>query len=496
VKTGLSQSTSLRQELKINPRLYQAMDLLYMPLLDLQQHLKQELLVNPFLELVEPEDDEEEADQESEEDGTTAATDLTEPPAPEGEPAKEGEIDWEEILLDGFDTPGHREEHEEKEYYEPVSVERRGLDDHLRDQVALLDLNPRQMLLAEEFIGNIDENGWLACTLEELLSGINEVVVRAAEEVGRDAVPLYTTEEAESMLATIQSLDPPGVGARNLRECLLIQIRESGREETLEGRLVRDAFDELISHRWSEISKRFGVTVAEVQHAADEVAKLDPKPGLRHSEASDNYIVADLVIDKIDGRYHVFINDAHLPRLRLSKIYQEIARDRRKFEGENKEFISSKLNSANWMIQAIEQRRQTMLKVTNYIVDRQRDFFEKGIQHLRPLTLREVAEHIGMHESTVSRVTNEKYVQTPRGVLPLKFFFSSGLSTTGGEDVSARGIKDQIQKLVEGEDPKNPLTDQAIVAILLDQGVNIARRTVAKYRDQLGVLSARMRKRV
>ena len=496
MKTGLSQSTSLRQELKINPRLYQAMDLLYMPLLDLQQHLKQELLVNPFLELVEPEDDEEEADQESEEDGTTAATDLTEPPAPEGEPAKEGEIDWEEILLDGFDTPGHREEHEEKEYYEPVSVERRGLDDYLRDQVALLDLNPRQMLLAEEFIGNIDENGWLACTLEELLSGINEVVVRAAEEVGRDAVPLYTTEEAESMLATIQSLDPPGVGARNLRECLLIQIRESGREETLEGRLVRDAFDELISHRWSEISKRFGVSVAEVQHAADEVAKLDPKPGLRHSEASDNYIVADLVIDKIDGRYHVFINDAHLPRLRLSKIYQEIARDRRKFEGENKEFISSKLNSANWMIQAIEQRRQTMLKVTNYIVDRQRDFFEKGIQHLRPLTLREVAEHIGMHESTVSRVTNEKYVQTPRGVLPLKFFFSSGLSTTGGEDVSARGIKDQIQKLVEGEDPKNPLTDQAIVAILLDQGVNIARRTVAKYRDQLGVLSARMRKRV
>jgi len=496
VKHGLSQSTSLRQELKINPRLYQAMDLLYMPLLDLQQHLKQELLVNPFLELVEPEDDEEEADQESEADGTTTATDLTEPAPPETEPAKEGEIDWEEILLDGFDTPGHREEHEEKEYYEPVSVERRGLDDHLRDQVALLDLNPRQMLLAEEFIGNIDENGWLACSLEELLNGINDVVVKAAEELGRESVPLYTADEAEAMLATIQSLDPPGVGARTLQECLLIQIREAGREETLEGRLVRDAFDELISHRWSEISKRFGVSVAEVQQAADEVAKLDPKPGLRHSDATDNYIVADLVIDKIDGKYHVFINDANLPRLRLSKVYQEIARDRRKFEGENKEFISSKLNSANWMIQAIEQRRQTMLKVTNYIVDRQRDFFEKGIQHLRPLTLREVAEHIGMHESTVSRVTNEKFVQTPRGVLPLKFFFSSGLSTTGGEDVSARGIKDQIQKLVEGEDPKNPLTDQAIVAILLDQGVNIARRTVAKYRDQLGVLSARMRKRV
>ena len=496
MKTGLSQSTSLRQELKINPRLYQAMDLLYMPLLDLQQHLKQELLINPFLELIEPEDDDQEADQESEAEGENAATDLAEAPAPETEPAKENEVDWEEILLDGFDTPGHREEHEEKEYYEPVSVERRGLDDHLRDQVALLDLNPRQLLLAEEFIGNIDENGWLACSLEELLNGINDVVIRAAEEVGRDAVPLYTMEEAEAMLKTIQLLDPPGVGARNLRECLLIQIRDGGRETTLEGRLVNEAFDELINHRWSEISKRFGVSIAEVQAAADEVAKLDPKPGLRHSESSDNYIVADLVIDKIDGKYHVFINDNNLPRLRLSKVYQEIARDRRKFDGENKEFISSKMNSANWMIQAIEQRRQTMLKVTNYIVDRQRDYFEKGIQYLKPLTLREVAEHIGMHESTVSRVTNEKFVQTPRGVLPLKFFFSSGLSTTGGEDVSARGIKDQIQKLVENEDPKHPLTDQAIVNILKESGVQIARRTVAKYRDQLGVLSARMRKRV
>jgi RNA polymerase sigma-54 factor len=495
VKPGLTQSTSLRQELKVNPRLYQAMDLLYMPLLDLQQHLKQELLVNPFLEMVEPEDEDQEAEQDAEDE--SEAQDLAEPVADESEKVKDDEIDWEDILLDGFDTVGRREEHEEREYHEPVSVERRGLDDHLRDQVALLDLTPRQLLLSEEFIGNIDENGWLTCTLEELLAAINEVVTQAAEDLGReDDVPLYTLAEAEEMLGIMQVLDPPGVGARTLQECLIIQLRDGKREETLAGRLVRDAFDELINHRWSEISRRFGVTVAEVQDAADEVAKLDPKPGLRYSEATDNYIIPDLVVDRIDGSYHVFINDANLPRLRLSRIYQEIARDRRKFDGENKEFISSKLNSANWMIQAIEQRRQTMLKVTNFIVDRQRDFLEKGIQYLRPLTLREVAEHIGMHESTVSRVTNEKFVQTPRGVLPLKFFFSSGLSTTGGEDVSARGIKDTIAKLVGGEDPKNPLTDQAIVAILKDQGVNIARRTVAKYRDQLGVLSARMRRRV
>jgi RNA polymerase sigma-54 factor len=497
MRAGLSQSTSLRQELKINPRLYQAMDLLYMPLLDLQQHLKQELLVNPFLDLVEQ--DEEDSEEEQERENEEGPVDLSEPDAP-ADGDVEGErdpIDWEEILLDGFDTPGQREEHEEREYYEAVPVEKRDLDDHLRDQISLLELTPRQLLLADEFIGNIGEDGYLSCALEEIHSSINELVAHAAEKEGFEGeLPLYTMEEVDEMLGIVQGLDPAGVCARNLRECLLLQLRDQDHQDTPQYRLVSDAFDELIAHRWSEISKRFGIGAVDVQRAADEIAKLDPKPGLRYSTASDGYIVPDLVVDKIDGEYRVFVNDANLPRLKLSRAYQEIARDKKKFEGENKEFISSKLNSANWMIQAIEQRRQTMLKVMNYIVERQRDFFEKGVRALKPLTLREVADVIGMHESTVSRVTNEKYVQTPRGVLPLKFFFSSGLSTTGGEDVSARGIRDQIQKLVENEDPKNPLTDQAIVNILRDTGVHIARRTVAKYRDQLGVLSARMRKRV
>jgi RNA polymerase sigma-54 factor len=490
MRAGLNQSTQLKQELKINPRLYQAMDLLYMPLLDLQQHLKQELLNNPFLEMADLEEDEEE------EEGTESEQ---EPEAQDKDETPADEIDWEEILLDGFDTGGRREEHEEKEYYEPVTVDTRDLSDHLNDQIALLELNPREQLLAEEFVGNVNEEGWLSCPLEEILTGINDYVRVTAEEAGLPddvELPFYTMSEAEAMLRTLQSLDPPGVGARDLRECLMLQLRDAGLEQSVPFRLVRDCFDELINHRWSEISKRFGITPADVQKAADEIKKLDPKPGLRYSAGGDNYIIPDLVVDKIEGKYHVFLNDANLPRLKLSKAYQEIARDKKKFEGENKEFISNKLNSANWMIQAIEQRRQTMLKVMNYIVDRQRDFFDRGVQYLKPLTLREVAEVINMHESTVSRVTNEKFVQTPRGVLPLKFFFSSGLSTTGGEDVSARGIKDQIQKLVENEDPKHPLTDQAIVNILKESGVQIARRTVAKYRDQLGVLSARMRKRV
>lgn len=486
MKTGLYQGTQLKQEMKINPRLYQAMDLLYMPLLDLQQHIKQEMLNNPFLDLEEPQVSEEEiapAEKEKEKE----------------EKEKAEEIDWEEILLDGFEAGGRRQEYEEKEYYEPVSVETRDLYDHLRDQLVLLRLSARQVLLGEEIIGNIDENGYLTCSVEEVVRGLNLWLEDngrdwAAEE-GEEAAP-FTLEDGEDMLRVIQSFDPAGIGARDLRECLVLQLKDFELEDTLAYRIVCEYFDQLINHRWSEISKDLSITPKDVQTAADDVAKLDPKPGLKYSAPPDNYITPDLIVEKIDGEYLVFLNDTSLPRLKLSKAYREIAKDKSKFKGENKEFISNKLNSANWMIQAIEQRRQTMLKVMNFIVDRQREFFEKGVQYLKPLTLREVAEVINMHESTVSRVTNEKFVQTPRGVLPLKFFFSSGLSTTSGEDVSARGIKAKIQKLVSDEEAKRPLTDQAIVNILKDEGIQIARRTVAKYRDQLGILSARMRKRV
>ncbi|HSJ31660.1 MAG TPA: RNA polymerase factor sigma-54, partial [Longimicrobiales bacterium] len=394
---------------------------------------------------------------------------------------------------------GRRQEYEEKEYFEPVSVESRDLYDHLRDQLVLLRLSPRQVLLGEEIIGNIDENGYLTCSLEEVVKGLNLWLQDAgadwAEEEGGEAVP-FTLEDGDEMLRIIQAFDPAGIGARDLRECLVLQLQDFEMEDTLAYRIVREYFDQLINHRWSEISKDLSITPKDVQSAADEIAKLDPKPGLKYSAPPDNYITPDLIVEKIDGEYLVFLNDTSLPRLKLSRAYREIAKDKSKFKGENKEFISNKLNSANWMIQAIEQRRQTMLKVMNFIVDRQREFFEKGVQYLKPLTLREVAEVINMHESTVSRVTNEKFVQTPRGVLPLKFFFSSGLSTTSGEDVSARGIKAKIQKLVSDEEAKRPLTDQAIVNILKDEGIQIARRTVAKYRDQLGILSARMRKRV
>jgi len=495
--TKLFQSQQLRQELKINPRLYQAMELLYMPLLDLQQHLKSELAENPFLEMSE--------------------ADVVDDVEIQAEPKEkdENEIDWEEILLDGFEVGGRREQFEQKEYFEPTLVEVEGLQAMLDNQLRMLDLEERGLRIGEEIIGNIDDDGSLSCSIEEVVEGANRWLVdmrdvandraqdidseeEAAQELDEitELFADYSLEEGQSMLERIQLFDPPGIAARDLRESLLIQIRRNGEEDSRAFEIVRDYYDDLINHRWSDIAKALSITPREVQDAADEVAKLDPKPGLKHSAEPERFVIPDLIVDKIDGDYMVFANDTSLPRLRLSRAYREVARDRKDFSGRNKEFISSKLNSANWMIQAIEQRRQTMLKVMHYIVDRQRDFFEKGVQYLKPLTLREVAEHIDMHESTVSRVTNEKFCQTPRGVFPLKFFFSSGLSTNTGEDISARGVKAKIEKLVADEETKKPLTDQAIVNLLKSDGVHIARRTVAKYRDQLGILPARMRKRV
>ena len=528
MKTGLSQQAGLRQELRINPRLYQAMDMLYMPMMDLQQHLKQELLVNPFLELVEPEDEETPTDASAEQEKEKEKVE------------REDEIDWEEILLNGFDVGGTRQQHEEQEYLEPVCVETKDLSDHLREQLSYLDLTPRQRLLSEELLGALTEEGMLGATLEEVLESANQflgshVPMAAADDEeaddsdlvgatmigtmddrtvmigeGRttpdvaprplpplpDGMAYFTMAEVEEMLRFVQKLDPPGVGARDIRECLMLQMREAGEGSSLAFRMVAEAFPDLIAHRWNDLARKFAVEPSTAQAAADTLSRYDPKPGLSHSNRGDGYVIPDLVVEKVDGIYHVFLNDTGVPRLRLSRSYQELARDRKQMTTEHREFIATKMNSANWMIQAIEQRRQTMLKVMNFIVDRQRAYFEKGVEYLRPLTLREVAEVIGMHESTVSRVTNEKFVQTPRGVKPLKFFFSSALSTASGEDASARSIRAKLQKMVGEEDQAKPLTDQQIVHLFQEQGIQIARRTVAKYRDQLGILPARMRKRV
>jgi RNA polymerase sigma-54 factor len=320
----------MRQELKVNPRLYQAMDLLYMPLLDLQQHLKQELVNNPFLDLIEPGEDELKEEVEEKED------------------PEEEEVDWEEILLNGFDAGGRRAEYEEKEYFRPAPAATRDLWDHLFDQLTLMKLVPRQILLGEEIIGNIDREGFLTCSLEQIVESVNNYLADPAnvfaaelEEDDEDPPDLssVTLEEAEAMLAMVQGFDPSGVGARDLRETLLLQLLDRGEEDTLAFRIVRDHFEELVNHRWSELSKEHGISPQQVQTAADEISKLDPKPGLKYSDMSDAYVIPDLVVEKIDGQYYVFHNDTSLPRLKLSRSYREVAQDRSQFHGDNKSFI-------------------------------------------------------------------------------------------------------------------------------------------------------------
>jgi RNA polymerase sigma-54 factor len=493
--TKLYQSQQLRQEMKINPRLYQAMELLYMPLLDLQQHLKAELEENPFLEMTEADvEDDVELKEEGKDD------------------TPEDEIDWEGILLDGFDVGGRREQYEVTELYQPTAVATTDLRDHLTGQLRLLDLSERDVRLGEEVIGNVNDAGTLTCELADVVNGVNAwlMAMRPLAQEGVDALEApreaqaeleamftsYGLSDAEEMLEKIQTFDPPGVAARDLRESILIQLRLLDRCDSMTYRIAEGHFEDLVNHRWADVAREMSIKPLDVQSAADEIASLDPKPGMKYSADPERYIIPDLIVEKIDGEYLVFVNDTSLPRIQLARSYQSLAQNKKLFQGENKEFVSRKLNSANWIIQAIEQRRQTMLKVMGFIVDRQREFFEHGVQHLKPLTLREVADHIEMHESTVSRVTNEKFVQTPRGVFPLKYFFSSGLATTSGEDISARGVRDKIQKLVDDEDAQKPFTDQKLVELLKLDGVKIARRTVAKYRDQLGILPARMRKRV
>ncbi|MYK69912.1 MAG: RNA polymerase factor sigma-54, partial [Gammaproteobacteria bacterium] len=419
----LIQSPELRQEMKINPRLYQAMELLHLPLLDLQQRLKQEMTENPFLEVVEGDTEQEvELDQDGvDEDGD--------------------EVDWESILLDGFDAGGRRAQYEARDFDFPTPSRAPDLRDHLENQTQLLTLSGREQRIAQEIIGNIDDDGLLRCPLETITEDLNgwledvrDLALEAAEDESPEELAAmlapFDVGEVEAMLEIVQDMDPPGVGARDLRECLLIQLRESREENELIGVMVDEHFDDLLSHRWANIARALGVAPRLVQDAADRLARLDPKPGLRYSPEPEHYIVPDLIVEKISGEYMVFANDTSMPQLRLARSYQEVARDKRLFQGENKTFIKDKLNSASWMIQAIEQRRQTMLKVMQYIVERQHGFFENGVQHLRPLTLREVADHIEMHESTVSRVTNEKFVQTPRGVFSHKFIIKRGRATT------------------------------------------------------------------
>lgn len=449
-------------------RLQQALKLLQVPTLELQLILKQELLQNPLLEEVD------ELEETQEVSGPEEETNTQEEPEPID---NEEQLEWADYYPEGYEaSPGRPDSSAELPERVPVTVAT--LDQHLEGQLRMSTDDPELTEIGEFLIGSIDDRGFLTITSEEVATLLGKPI-----------------EKVEEAVRVVQSFEPAGIGARDLRECLLIQLDRKEMGDSLAARMVRDHFDSLKDRKFAEIAKKMHVSITQVQAAGDIIAKLNPKPGFLISHEEPRYVVPDLVVDKVEDKYVVFLNDRHVPRLRINPSYRDMLRGDRSRKDKTREYIIGKLNSAKWLIQTIEQRRRTMVKVMKCIVDSQEEFFDRGIAFLKPLTLQQVANQIGMHESTVSRVTNNKYVQTPRGVFELKFFFSSKLQTDAGDEMSAKSAKDVISVLIEEEDRSDPLSDQKIADILRDRGLRIARRTVAKYREQLRLLPARYRKR-
>ncbi len=476
MKHGLYQTQ--RQQLIITQRLQQALKLLQMPTLELQQALKAELERNPLLEEIDDIEEEGEIEAAKEEAGAAEGTAETPAEAPK-EDQEDREVNWDDYWPDSFDAPtAPRIDDPDAEFYERVPVTVKSLGDHLIDQLRLTERPEEQIALGEYLIGSIDENGYLQTSVDEV-----------SEATG------VAPEKVEEILALVQSFEPPGVGARNLQECLWTQLVQRKMEDTLGARIVQEQFDNLLNRRFSEIARYFKVPVEAVQAAGDVIATLDPRPGQAIAVEETKYVIPDLIVERVGEDYVVSLNDRNVPRLRISSAYADTMRRKQAGNEEARAFIKDKLSAAKWLIGTIEQRRKTMIKVMRRIVEEQRDFFERGVEGMKPLTLQQIANQIGMHESTVSRVTTQKYVQTPRGVFELKYFFSSGLQTEDGDDVSAKVAKDKISSLVTDEDKKDPLSDQRIAELLQEQGLRIARRTVAKYREALRILPARARRR-
>ena len=497
----LTQQTSLQQ--RMAPQLIQSLRLLQMPTIELEQAIQQELEINPLLEeSAEGDVDKEEEKQEKEAEDVSleggaeaeAPEPVEAPEVPDLDPevpvdssAAAGDVDgsldaddWRDYLNEASGQSTFRAEFDpNEESWEHNEVDRPSMLDLLREQLLLTDLSAGDREVADYIIGNLDDNGFLTVPLNE----IADVLGLPEEAVG-------------GVLKAVQSFDPPGIAARNLRECLMIQLCSQGLEDSLAMIIVRDYLDDLINRRYSRICRALNVTKEEVNEASKVIESLNPKPGFSpEPRLNVNLVYPDMVVEKIDGNYVVLLNDRNVPTLRVNPLYKVLLNQSEKESGEAKKFVLAKLNSARWLINAIDQRRGTMLKVMRCIVESQYDFFDHGQGHLRPMVLQEVADKVEMHVSTISRVINGKYVQTPHGVYELKYFFDGKLSTEEGGDISTKTVKEKIAKMISEEDSKNPMSDQRIAEMLKAEGIDIARRTVAKYRDQLKISPTRYRKR-
>jgi len=482
----IAQNLSLQQ--KMAPQLIQSLQLLQMSTLELELEIKQQLELNPLLEeSLEQFEDQEEEQPEKEEEGIKEEEDL---------PQDMDEVDWDKVLDDQFDTGAYNSERTE---YDPNwEVDREPqenritaippLVDQLYEQLSLSDLDPEDREIAEYIIGNLDDRGYVGCSLEEIAADL-EIEV----------------EEVEKILRVIQTFEPPGVGARDLRECLMIQLAQHQDPlSELALQIVRNQMEDLTRRRLTRITRALGISNEVLKEVLGVIELLQPNPGSPSSsdynglltlDTEVSYITPDLIVEQVGEEWIVSLADGSMPSLKINSTYTELLKKKRdNGKDEVKTYVSQKLNDARWLINAIHQRRTTMLKVANYLVTAQMPFFEEGPAHLKPMVLQDVADAVEMHVSTISRVSNGKYMQTPHGVFELKYFFDSKVSTNEGGDVSARSVKEKISSMVADEDKAKPLSDQEIADRLSADGLKIARRTVAKYREQLQIPSQRYRK--
>ncbi|MGH7321177.1 MAG: RNA polymerase factor sigma-54 [Candidatus Rokuibacteriota bacterium] len=462
------------QRLVMTPMLQQAIQLLQLSTLELQEVLQRELTENPMLEESPP--DEGPVVDVSPDQGTTEITPPDAPAVGEVAEAPDLPFDLTEIM---FGPPEERslvqqEEHEDTRFENFVGTAV-SLSDHLQEQLRLSPAQPDVRFAAEEIIGNLDEDAYLRATLEEMA------------EKTRVSIAVF-----EKALTLVQSFDPSGVAARDLRECLLIQLRDQASPDPLAIEILEARFEAFQRCKYAELARALKQDPERINEAIEEIAALEPKPGRRFAPVDTRYVVPDVYVHKIDAEYKVVLNDDGIPRLRINSYYRSLLG--RSPGDDGRRYVEEKVRSAMWLIKSVHQRQRTLYRVTDSIVRFQKEFLDHGLPHLRPLSLRDVADDIRMHESTVSRVTTNKYVQTPQGLYELKFFFHSGIATGHGDMVSSISVKKMIQDLVASESLQKPLSDQEITRSLKQSGLSIARRTVAKYREELGILPSHQRR--
>ncbi len=474
----LGQHLSL--QMKQSPQQVLLSSLLQLPIISLEQRIRTELELNPLLEI----DMNQEIDQDlDDEDAEIEIQPDKEESNAEDEVLENSQedIDWEEILNDqeGFEIRVPREK--DTEEFDRPEVFKETLTDHLFSQLNMTKLSPAEIVIGEYIIWNINNVGYLTVDVDTIAENLEE-------EEGAESV--------EQVLAEIQKFDPPGIGARNLQECLLIQLLQQKPVNELAVKMIRDYFEDFKNKRFEKLAKDLEISMDDIKKVIEQIIKLNPKPGEGYLSYDNNYIVPDIEVRKEDGEFKISMHDWNIPHLRINNEYRKMMLDRKKSNKETRDFIRQRLESARWLINSIHQRRATIIRTMEAIIEKQHDFFEFGPEYLKPMILKDIAEEINMDISTISRVTNGKYVQTEWGVFELKAFFSEKYTTDEGEDVSNKKIKALIKTIIEKEPANRPYNDQKISVMLKAKGYPVARRTVAKYREQMSIPVSRLRRKI